>query len=62
MCTVKPNNCHLHAQGDSLAGTFHAGILLVQVRHILPYQTEALSAMYVGGLDVLYGREPRGKI
>ncbi len=56
---VKPNTCCLHASGDSLAGTCYAGTLLAQVRQIMPHQTEALSAMYVGSLNVLFSGEPK---
>ena len=51
----------MHASEDSLAGTCHKGILLIQVRQVMPHQTEALSAMYVDSLNVLYGGELRGK-
>jgi len=54
MSTVKPNMFYLHAQGISLASTCQAEMLLVSVRHTLPYQTEALSAMHVGRLYVLW--------
>ena len=59
--TVQPNTFYLHAVGDSLAGTCHAEVLLVQVRQILPHQTEASSAMYVGHLYVLHGGKSLGE-